>query len=190
MKLRKLSLAVAVAASVVGVVTVAQATVAPFVTDGTYVFTATDGNTPFDGSFVTIVGNKLVNWKLLDIDQGPGSKFPPTQIPLTTANSTLNFAAYDHGFEVIGPNQWDFAIISMHPGVYYADWYSGSENEQGAGVGALYNGFGDPIGTWDLVPAPAGGSGVPDASSTLPLLGLALTALAGGKSWLRSRSAH
>lgn len=164
MKLWKLSLTAAVAALVV----VAAGPVAranPFVLDGTYAFTATDGNNALNGSTVTFLNDVIVNWNLVDSLAPTGS-----DLPLTPSNSSF----IGFGSAVIGPDEWYFSIGSN---TVAASFFEGDNNLEGPGVpggglGRLYDGYGDPSGTW----GPARTS-VPDASDTFQLFAGALTAL-------------
>jgi hypothetical protein len=181
MKLFKLSLAAAVAALVVGTVPVARATVIPLVPDGTYYFYATDGDTALDGSNITFANDVPVSWYLLDKLEN-GSSVPPSTNPLTPANSQLDPS--DPFAGVYGPNEWAFNFISNTLAVNFYDFYEAGNNLAGPGVGQLYDGYGDPIGTW----GPARAS-VPDASGTFQLFAGALTALGTCKAFLRGRAA-
>jgi len=167
MKNCKFVLALAAVALVLGVTPAGHAT--SLVPDGTYVFTATDGDTALNGSSVTFLGDVIVSWNLLDSLAASYSPFPPTDIPLTESNSFIS------GLGVLGPNAWYFIIAGNNSGgANYYDFFEGQNNLFGAGVGggtgALYDGFGDPDGNWSL-------RSVPDTGDTLLLFGVALIAL-------------
>jgi hypothetical protein len=141
------------------------------VPDGTYVFTATDGDTPLNGSSVTFSGDTIVAWSLLDSLAASYNPFPPTDIPLTQSNSFIN------SFGVLGPDAWYFTIYGNNFGTTnYYDFFEGQNNLFGAGpgggTGALYDGFGDPTGNWSLRAA-----STPDTGDTIWLFGGALVAL-------------
>lgn len=186
MKLLKLNLIAAAAALVVVAAgPVARATSSSLnVPDGTYYFYATDGNTALDGSTVTFSGDAITSWHLVDsvaevLYSPTAHSWYTTTLPLTTSNSQITSFNTYAGY----PNEWDFTIQSNYPGTYYYDYFEGNNNEP-LGTGALYGGFGDPIGTW----GPARAS-VPDASSTFQLLVCALTALGAGRYLLFRRAA-
>lgn len=179
MKLWKLSLTALVAALVV----VAAGPVAranPFVLDGTYAFTATDGDNALNGSTVTFLNDVIVNWNLVDpIAVSP----PPTDIPLNPSNSSIS------SFGVFSTDTWYFIIDGNNfSGANYYDEFKGQNNLFGPGVGggtgSLYDGFGDPNGNWTLRT-----SSVPDASGTFQLLAGALTALGTCRYFLFRRAA-
>jgi hypothetical protein len=181
MKLLKLSLAAAVAALVVGTGTVARANL---VTDGTYVFTATDGDTPLNGSSVTFLSDAIVSWNMLDSLAASYDPYPPTDIPLTPSNSFIS------GFGLYGPDQWYFIIDGNNfSGANYYDQFKGQNNLFGPGVGggfgSLYDGFGDPDGNWTL----SGSTSVPDTAGTFQLFVCAVIALGTCKYFLRGRAA-
>jgi hypothetical protein len=180
MKLLKWSLTAATAALVVGTGTPARANQ---ITDGTYVFTATDGNTALDGSSITFQGDAIVSWDLMDASVGPNQMYPTSTLPLTPANS---FVASDG---VLGLNAWYFTISSDTLETHYYDFFEAQNNLFGPGVGgglgSLYDGFGDPDGYWSMV---ATASAVPDASGTLQLFAGVLGALGMCRSRLNRRS--
>ena len=136
----------------------------PFVADGTYMFTATDGNTALDGSTVTFSGDTIVNWDLLDA-LAPHNGVP-TDIPLTPSNSSV----VSQG--AIGANEWYFTIDGNHIATQPFDSFEGDNNVITSGAGHLFDGFGDPTGRWTPVSAP-------DSGSTVGLLGLAFGAVVG-----------
>lgn len=169
MKICKLALTLAVAALALALAPAGHAV--SLVPDGTYVFTATDGDTALDGSSVTFSGDNLVAWNLLDSLAASYSPYPPTDIPLTQFNSTIN------SFQVLGPNAWYFTIDGNNIGAgNYYDFFEGQNNlfgpGPGGGTGALYDGFGDPTGNWRLAAA-----STPDTGNTIWLLGAALISL-------------
>lgn len=174
----KSGIAVAVVAIALGTSRVAMAWT--LVADGTYVFTATDGDTALNGSSVTFLSDVIVDWNLVDPFATPP---PPTEIPLTPSNSFIA------GFGVFGPDQWYFIIDGNNIGTNYYDEFKGQNNLFGPGVGggfgSLYDGFGDPDGNWSLQ-APA----VPEAADTLPLFAGALVALGTCRYFLRRRLAN
>jgi hypothetical protein len=187
MKLLKLlNLSLAAAALVVGTGTVARANIVVTnnVTDGTYAFTATDGDNALNGSTVTFKSDAIVSWHLVDsvaevlYSPSAGSWYTTT-LPLTKSNSQI----VSSNTYVGNPNEWDFTIQSKNPGTYFYDYFIGNNNEP-LGTGALYCGFGDPIGTWGLAR-----SSVPDASGTFQLFAGALTALGTCKAFWRGRAA-
>lgn len=141
------------------------------VPDGTYIFTATDGDTALDGSWVTFSGDNIVNWYMTDpLAASP----PPTDIPLTPSNSFVEQMG------VFGPNIWYFVIDGNNfNGSNYYDQFKGDNNIPGFGGSHLYDGFGDPTGIWTPVTAP-------DSGSTVGLLAVALGAVV-GMSWLVRR---
>ncbi len=179
MNLTKISVAAAAAVLAFGVYTAK----ANEVVDGTYTFSATDGNTYLDGSWVKFSGDSIVDWDLTDSKINSATQqFPTTDLPLTSSNSHV----VSQG--VIGANTWYFTIDGNNIGVNFYDFFEGQNNLAGPGTGgALYVGFGDPIGVWT---ATAGGSArtAPDAASTLPMLAGALTVLGACRSFARARS--
>jgi hypothetical protein len=188
MKLLKSSLVAAVAAFVVGTGTVANAGAVNYVADGTYYFTATDGNTYLNGNWITFSGDTIVDWYLNNSKVAPGELYPPTEQPLTPANSQQN--PNNPWTGIFGPDMWAFDIVhnnivTAYPDLApnYYDWFHGSNNLEGPGaggaVGRLYNGYGDPQGTWGPRVA-----AVPDASGTLSLFVCALIALGACKYFL------
>jgi hypothetical protein len=140
----------------------------PLVPNGTYMFTATDGNTALDGSTVTFSGDTIVNWDLVDV-LAPHNGVP-TDIPLTPSNSSV----VSQG--AIGPNAWYFTIDGNHIATQPFDSFEGDNNVITAGAGHLFDGFGDPTGTWTPVSAP-------DTGSTVGLLAVALGGIVGMR-WL------
>jgi hypothetical protein len=172
MKNWKLSLTLAVAAVALSVAPAVHAiTITPSVADGTYTFIATDGNTALNGSTVTFSGDTIVAWNLLDSLAASYSPFPPTDIPLTQTNSFIN------SFGVLGTNAWYFVIDGNNSGgANYYDFFEAQNNlfgpGTGGGTGALYDGFGDPIGNWSIRAV-----STPDSGSTFGLLSVALIAL-------------
>ena len=160
--------------TVVASLTVPCAHGVSLVPDGTYTFHATDGDTALDGSWVTFSGDSIVNWYLND---SLASSPPPTDIPLTPSNSFIGSDG------VLGPNAWYFTIEGNNIATNYYDFFEGQNNLFGAGTGggtgALYSGFGDPIGNWQAAAA------APDSGSTLTLLGAALISLAFARRFLR-----
>lgn len=171
MKIWKSRLALAIVAFAISVAPAARAiTIVTNVPDGTYVFTATDGDTALDGSSVTFSGDTIVSWALLDSLAASYNPFPPTAIPLTPSNS------YVGSFGVLGPNAWYFTIYGNNTETNYYDFFEAQNNlfgpGAGGGTGALYDGFGDPTGNWNLRAA-----ATPDTGDTLLLFGGALVAL-------------
>ena len=167
MKNWKFVVAFAAVALVLGITPAGYATT--LVPDGTYYFTATDGDTALNGSSVTWSGDVIVSWNLLDSLAASYNPYPPTDIPLTPANSYLG------GWQALGPNAWYFTIYGNNSGgANYYDYFEAQNNlfgpGTGGGTGALYDGFGDPIGNWST-------RSVPDTGDTLWLLGGALLAL-------------
>ncbi len=166
------------------------------VTDGTYTFTATDGNTVMDGSWVTFTGagiNQTISaWDLVDTSAlaanawlaqfGPQYGYPEFFPPLTTANSSLYSLST---FADAGPNGVDSFAFNISSS-YDIFSFEGANNVNG--VSSLYdqpnynvipgnivpNFNGDPIGFWTYSAASAG---VPDTSATFGLLFAALAAL-------------
>lgn len=168
MKTSKFVLALAAAALVLSITPAGHATA--LVPDGTYVFTATDGDTALDGSSVTFLGDTIVGWNLLDSLAASYNPYPPTDIPLTPSNSFI------YNFGVLGPNAWYFIIAGNNVfGANYYDFFEAQNNlfgpGPGGGTGALYDGFGDPTGNWSS-------RSVPDTGYTFWLLGGALIGLA------------
>ena len=177
MKLWKLSLALASVALVLSIAPAGHAVT--LVPNGTYVFTATDGDTALNGSSVTFSGDVIVSWNLLDSLAASYNPFPPTDIPLTPSNSFLG------NWAVLGTNAWFFVIYGNNQsGPNYYDFFEAQNNLFGPGVGggtgSLYDGFGDPDGNWSV-------RSVPDSGDTLWLFGTALIAL--GAFQLRTRFA-
>jgi hypothetical protein len=184
--LLKLSLVASVLAA--GAATVVRA---DGVVDGTYVFTATDGNTVMDGSWITISGSGasqgLSAWDLVDSSITPEFWEPaPALLPPLWSNgvdgnsSVISSTMYSNG---TGPDAFSFSIGSP-VGVPSTDesafWFEGQNNLNG--FSALYDGFGnntfvtpatDPIGVWTLESV----SPVPDATGTLWLMVAALAAM-------------
>ena len=141
------------------------------VPDGTYIFTATDGDTALDGSTVTFSGDTIVSWDLMDALASTNGA--PTDIPLTPANSFIA------SMGVLGPNAWYFTIDGNHIATQPFDSFEGDNNVITSGAGHLFDGFGDPTGVWTPVTAP-------DSGSTLGLLAVALGAVVGMR-WLVRR---
>lgn len=171
MKLIKISIAAAIAVLALGACT-AQANQ---IVDGTYTFTATDGNTFLDGSWIKFSGDSIVDWYLKDSKINSSTQqYPTTDLPLTPLNSFLASSA------VLGVNAWYFTIDGNNIAVNYYDEFKGQNNlfgpGSGGGLGSLYVGFGDPDGNWTMVTSHAT-TNVPDAASTLPMLAGALTIL-------------
>lgn len=169
MKPLKLALTLAVTALVLSLAPAGHAST--LVPDGTYVFTATDGDPNLNGSSVTFSGDTIVSWLMLDPLAPSYNPYPPTDIPLTPSNSSIS------AFGLFGPNQWYFIIDGQNfNGANYYDQFKGQNNLFGPGVGggtgALYDGFGDPDGNWTLRVA-----STPDTGDTLWLFGTALIAL-------------
>jgi hypothetical protein len=169
MNLLKLSLWTASAALVVATGDLARAN---DVADGTYTFSATDGNTALDGSTVTWSGDGISGWNLVDSatgGQGQG-------LPLTIENSSIieqgTFGANDWYFEIGSP----IGVNSTGS----ADFFFEGENV--GTIGTLFDKSGDPTGTWTQ------GSGVPDASGTLELVFGALFALGACRLFLRGNA--
>lgn len=173
------------------------------VENGTYTFSATDGNTELNGSTVTFLNDSIVNWNLVDntaLSQGYPASYDPFIAPLTPGNSSVfDLTTYDNG---TGPNAFSFEVASptgattTSGSIFY---FEGQNNLND--FSALYDGFGggsptigpvlpsfeltDPIGIWSLdVPT------VPDASSSMNLLGVSFVGIAGGASLLRRRFAQ
>jgi hypothetical protein len=140
------------------------------VPDGTYIFTATDGDTALDGSTVTFSGNTIVSWDLMDALAATNGA--PTDIPLTPSNSFV----VSQG--AIGPNAWYFTIDGNHIATQPFDSFEGDNNVITSGAGHLFDGFGDPTGIWTPVTAP-------DSGSTLGLLVVALGAVVGMRCLVR-----
>src|SRR5580698_4902239 len=167
--LLKLSLWAASAALIVGTANLARAN---DVADGTYTFTATDGNTALDGSTVTWSGDMIQGWNLVDSAQGGQGE----GLPLTTGNSSIieqgTFGTDDWYFEIGNPSGVDSTSD--------ADFFFEGENI--GAVGFLYDKAGDPTGVWTQ------GSGVPDSSGTLELIAGALVAIAVCRSFVRGKS--
>jgi len=194
MKVLKVGLAVVVTAFIIDAGTIAQAN---NVLDGTYVFTATDGNTVFNASTVTFAGDGIASWNLVESDTAsqygwlpPGYGYPGLFPPLTPGNSSvISLTTFANG---TGPNAFAFSIGSPN-GVGSTGnsifWFEGQNNLNG--VSSLYGSatfnqvVNDPIGIWQRV----GTVSVPDASGTFVLLALALAALGTGKSFLHRQAA-
>jgi hypothetical protein len=171
------------------------------VVDGTYVFTATDGITVMDGSWVTITGSgpgqEISAWNLVDTsitpefwEPAPGL-LPPLFSGAPGNSSVISSIMYSDG---TGPDAFSFSIGSP-PGVPSTDasafWFEGQNNLNG--FSALYDGFGnntfvtpatDPTGVWTLESI----SPVPDATGTFGLLVAALAAMWAFGSAFRSRA--
>jgi hypothetical protein len=171
MRLLNLSLMVAAATLVIGTGTVARANDVP---DGTYTFTATDGNTALDGSTITWAGDLIDGWNLVDSAPGGAGE----GLPLTLANSSIieegTFGANDWYFEVGSPT----GVTSTGASNFFF------EGENIGTVGTLFDKSGDPTGTWTQ-----GTAAVPDASGTLELVAGALIALGVCRSLFRGRAA-
>jgi hypothetical protein len=142
-----------------------------FVPDGTYTFTATDGDTVLDGSWVTFNNDVIVNWDLKDALASTNNA--PTDIPLTPSNSTFISG------QPIGPNEWYFTIDGNHIGTQPFDSFEGDNNVITSGAGHLFDGFGDPTGIWSSAAA------APDSGSSLGLLTLALGGIVGVRCLVR-----
>ncbi len=172
MKILKLQLILA--AAIVALASAFSAHAATLVPDGTYTFSATDGDTALNGSWVTFSSDSIVNWYLND---SLASSPPPTDLPLTPSNSFIN------SMGVLGTNAWYFIIDGNNIATNYYDFFEGQNNLFGAGTGggtgALYSGFGDPIGNWGAAAA------TPDSGTTLGLLALSLAGLVGAKRLVR-----
>jgi len=164
-KLIKPTLAVAVSALFFGAGGAAYAIVSVSPTD-TYVFTAAAGyETNYNGSSITIDG--------------------------TGSSGVSSFTFYDNGVIAtptgFGANE---SITSYDATGWEGYFYTGTSFGEAAAIGGygtndsmdIYNV--DPPGTWNYTPA-----GVPDGSSTLPLLLGTLLALAGVPFWHRPRVA-
>lgn len=170
MNLKKLGLAAVLAVFACG----AYSAKANQVQDGTYVFTATDGNSFLNGSWVKFSGDSIVDWYMTDskIDSAT-QQYPTTDLPLNPLNSHLAASG------VFGLNVWYFIIDGNNIGVNYYDEFKGQNNLFGPGVGgglgSLYVGFGDPDGNWTK--SVDTNARVPDVASTLPMLAGALTIL-------------
>src|ERR1700754_4549315 len=101
MNLTKISVAAVAAVLAFGVYTAK----ANEVVDGTYTFSATDGNTFLDGSWVKFSGDSIVDWFLTDSKIDPATqKYPTTELPLTPSNSHIAAG------QVLGLNKWYFTI--------------------------------------------------------------------------------
>src|SRR6202012_3011934 len=93
------------------------------VVDGTYTFSATDGNTYLDGSWVKFSGDSIVDWYLTDSKINSATQqFPTSDLPLTTSNS--HFVSQG----VIGANTWYFTIDGNNIGVNFYDFFEGQNN--------------------------------------------------------------
>lgn len=185
MKLFKLSLVAAVAALVVATGPVAQAVTVSLVADGTYFFTSSDPlHTSNDGSWVKFSNDVITDWYLLDTHADAQSPYPPNNLPLIPSNSHHDAADIAAGYSgVFGPDAWQFKIVGdADPSVYYYDFFKGWNNLNS--TSALYDGFGDPQGTWTFRTA-----SVPDASNTFQLFVCAVIALGTCKYFLRGRAA-
>src|ERR1700730_18759461 len=99
----------------------------PMVPDGTYIFTATDGDTALDGSTVTFSNDTIVNWDLMDALAATNGA--PTDIPLTPSNSSII------SMGVLGANAWYFTIDGNHIARQPFDSFEGQNNLFGPGVG-------------------------------------------------------
>ncbi|HWD19551.1 MAG TPA: hypothetical protein VHB20_09740 [Verrucomicrobiae bacterium] len=177
MKLLKLSLIAGVAAVALGVSLNANAIT---VSSTTYTFSANpldpipDGSTSFDGSWITIdsTGN-IINWDLVDVGAGGAAD---SNLPLTTSNSHVVSGGGLNG------DLFYFTIASNDTSdiVAYFEGQNDLEGDlDGTGhFGSLYDGFGDPIGTWS-------GGAVPDSASTVAMFVGALTLLGVRKSFSR-----
>jgi hypothetical protein len=166
------------------------------VADGTYTFTATDGNTFLDGSWVQFSGDEIVSWDLVDSSAAgeygwlasfSGYGYPSLFPPLTPGNSAvITSLTYLGG---TGPDPFSFTIgspgapdgpTSAASSIFY---FEGQNNLSGSS--ALYDSatfnpvITDPEGIW--LPSLAV-SAAPDAFGTLALLAGGLTALAVGAS--------
>ncbi len=183
---RKLMLSAALISSIL---VSAHATPVPSVTDGTYTFQATDGNTALDGSWVKFSGDQITDWSMLDpqgaIDNawvatffGPGylNEFPP----LSPSNSTVvDLITYPNG---TGPDAFSFKIASPVSATSDSSsqiWYFSGQNNLN-NSSALYDGItynnpipSDPEGVWTR-----GSDTVPDTAGTGTLLLGALAAFA------------
>ena len=102
MNLKKISIAAAAAAVLAFGASSAKATQ---VTDGIYTFTATDGNSYLNGSWVKFSSDNIVDWFLTDskID-ATTQQYPTTTLPLNSSNSHVT------NIGVYGQNQWFFII--------------------------------------------------------------------------------
>ncbi|HST29326.1 MAG TPA: hypothetical protein VLK27_00635 [Chthoniobacterales bacterium] len=136
-----------------------------FVPNGTYTFTATDGDTPLDGSWVTFSNDVIVKWYLQD--SAASGNGVPTDIPLTTSNSSV----VSQG--AIAPNEWYFTIDGNNIATQPFDSFEGDNNVITPGAGHLFDGFGDPTGIWSAA------ASTPDSGSSLGLLTLALGGIVG-----------
>jgi hypothetical protein len=136
-----------------------------FVPNGTYTFTATDGDTALDGSWVTFNNDVIVNWNLKDALASTNGV--PTDIPLTPSNSSIISG------QPIGPNEWFFTIDGNNIATQPFDSFEGDNNVITSGAGHLFDGFGDPTGIWSAA------ASTPDSGSSLALLTLALGGIVG-----------
>jgi hypothetical protein len=153
--LRLLKLSLAAAALLVGSQVRSFATTGFTLTDGTYTFTSTTSDHSLDGSTVTISGSvgtgyTLSAWDILDTNQGA--------FPDVSPSGTLN------NFTVTGNNAWSFMLLDSGFNIQGTD---------SSGTGSLSVNA-DPGGLWAMN---SQSSGVPDASSTLSLIALAVTLL-------------
>lgn len=135
-----------------------------FVANGTYAFTATDGNTALDGSWVTFNNDVIVNWDMKDALASTNGA--PTDIPLTPSNSSVTSQG------AIAPNEWYFTIDGNHISTQPFDSFEGDNNVITSGAGHLFDGFGDPTGVWTP-------RAVPDSGSTVGLLVVSLIGIVG-----------
>jgi hypothetical protein len=154
------------------------------VPNGTYVFSATDGNMALDGSTVTFLNDAIASWDLQDITVAPGLNLPP----LTPVNSSI-VSSFIFGQTAFGSLGWFFDIASP-VGVTSTNastfWFQSQNDLSAPGVGGgtatLYDGFGngpayDPVGNWNLAAPGPNQSNAPDGASTLLLCTGALAAL-------------
>ena len=176
MKMWKLALTLAFATLILSSAPATYAT--SFVPDGSYTFTATDGDTALNGSFVVFKNDSIVNWMMFDSLAASYSPYPPTDIPLDPSNSSIS------SFGVFGPNLWYFIIDGNNfTGANYYDQFKGENNLFASGVGELYDGFGDPIGIWTYRPV-----STPDTGDTFQLLAGALIGLGACNYLVRRRA--
>jgi hypothetical protein len=143
----------------------------PMVPDGTYIFTATDGDTALNGSSVTFSSDTIVNWDLMDVLAPTNGA--PTDIPLTPSNSSIL------SMGVLGANAWYFTIDGNHIATQPFDSFEGDNNVISPGAGHLFDGFGDPTGIWSAA------ASTPDSGSSLGLLTLALGGIGGVRCLVR-----
>ena len=182
-----MSLATAIVTLVVGTGTVAHASPPVLVANGTYVFEAggapTAFNDAFNGSTVTFPDNQLVGWDLSDA-LAAGDQ-PPLDFPLVfnTPGFTNNSVISGGNAAVIAANEWAYTIdstISSNPAAFFEIGNNVSAN--GNGPGSVFDGVGDPNGTWSMVSAP-------DMTSTLGLLAGVLALLGISQIVSRKRAA-